>query len=567
MKKNLLFITTLILAGLLLVQCIETPKEFVAPNWDVEINLPVKTDRFTLAEIIDSANNVNIGLLDTLEFQDGTSITGDSLYFLFVQDLNANSSIQDTLKIPVSIAPDTLDLSGPMVGGELTNAIIYNPDPEYHLLEAQFRRGSFDLRLVNSSSVEVNYEIIVPGFKRKSDGLIMQEKGLVSANSTTLISFPLVDYNYKELPVAGINDLFNYTVQASEGFFFVGKVNASGSVNVNFISEINNDEISLAKLVGRIKTTELAYFEEDFETGFGNDIKNFQESFRFRDTRLAIRARTSGELKNLKIVMDSLTVTGFDKSGNAQLLNPFKINFGANDFFKDSLTAAVNYYRVFDQNNTNLNDLFLKLPDVIRVGNRFVLKKGNAAEENQTISDRDSIHFRANLFAPVIVSVLNASYADTIALFDTFNESGIFSEDDKEDLRKGNSAKLSLEVTNMIALGMTVVTQILDQNYNVLFSLKNTTGQSGIVIPAANVNQDGVPVSPGISDGLALTLTKDEINDLVDKGKHIVISVAFNSSGSSGNAFGPYARVRAKDYVDYRLYGQVNYRVDPDSGN
>ncbi len=567
MKKKITKIIALITAGFLLTQCIETPKDFVAPKWDVEINLPVKSDRFTLAEIIDSANNANIGLLDTLEFQDGTSLTGDSLYFLFVQDLNANSTIQDTLKIPVSIAPDTLDLSGTTLGGEITNAIIFNPDPDYHLIEAQFRSGSFDLKLVNNSAFQVEYEIIVPGFKKKSDASLMSDKGFVTGNSIAQISFPLAEYDYKELPVAGINDLFNYTVQASEGFFFVGKVKASGSVNVNFISEINNDDISLSKLVGRIKTTELAYFEQDYETGFGNDIKNFQQSFKFRDTRLAIRARTSGEMKNLKIVMDSLTVFGFDKSSGAQLTNPFPVNFNGNNFFKDSLTAGVRYFNVFDQDNTNLNDLFLKLPDVIRVGNRFILKKGSDAEQNQVISDRDSIHFRANLFAPVIVSVLNASYADTTALFNTFTESGIFSEDNKDDLRKGNSAKLSLDINNMIALGLTVVTQIVDQNYNLLFSLKNTSGQSAIVIPSADVNADGVPISPGLSDGLALELTKEEINLLIDQGKYVIISVAFNSSGSSGSTFGPYARVRAKDYIDYSLYGQVNYRVDPDSEN
>jgi hypothetical protein len=563
MKNKMLQFFILLLGLIFLTQCIDTPKEVVAPKWDVEINLPVKKDRFTLAEIIDSSNNANIGILDSLGFQDGTSITGDSLYFLFVQDLEANSTIQDTLRIPISLAPDTLDLSGSTNGGEITNAIIYNPDPDYHLIEAQFRSGSFDIRLVNSSAFQIEYEIIVPGFKRKSDGALMQDIGTIAANTSSSISFPLADYNYKELPVAGINDLFNYTVQASEGFFFVGKVRASGSVNVDFISEINNDDITLSKLVGRIKTTELAYFEENYETGFGNDIKNFEESISFRDTRLAIRARTSGEMKNLKIVMDSLTVVGFDKSGN-QIL---PINFDGKNYFRDSLTAGVQYYNVFNQDNTNLNDFFLKLPDVIRVGNKFILKKGDEAEENQTISDSDSIHFRANLFAPLIVSMLNATYADTVTLFDSFGEDGIFSDDAKKELNKGNSAKLSLDITNMIALGMTVITQIVDQNYNQLFSLKNASGQSSLVIPSANVNDDGVPISPGLSDGLALQLTKEEINLLLDQGKYVIISVAFNSTGSSGNTFGPYARVRAKDYIDYRLYGQVNYRVDPDSEN
>jgi hypothetical protein len=163
--------------------------------------------------------------------------------------------------------------------------------------------------------------------------------------------------------------------------------------------------------------------------------------------------------------------------------------------------------------------------------------------------------------------MLNATYADTVTLFDSFGEDGIFSDDAKKELNKGNSAKLSLDITNMIALGMTVITQIVDQNYNQLFSLKNASGQSSLVIPSANVNDDGVPISPGLSDGLALQLTKEEINLLLDQGKYVIISVAFNSTGSSGNTFGPYARVRAKDYIDYRLYGQVNYRVDPDSEN
>ena len=85
--------------------CFDSPKQPVMPNWDVQANVPLMDTTYYLSDLIDSVSNPNIGIID----QDGI---GDSLYFLMLNNIEQAVSIQDTLKIPVKLLPDTLNIIG-----------------------------------------------------------------------------------------------------------------------------------------------------------------------------------------------------------------------------------------------------------------------------------------------------------------------------------------------------------------------------------------------------------------------------------------------------------------------
>lgn len=540
-------ITVLVLSA---AGCFETPKEPVMPSWDVEINVPLVNKEMSLVEIIDSSNNPNITLIDSAGVY-------DSLYFLVVDDLNSSSPIQDTLKIPVALAPDTLSIQGPAGAGEIRSATIFNPDPDYHLYSAKFKKGRFILDLNNNSNSTVNIELVLPGFKTKDTGEILSIKEVLNAGQIKHADIDLGLYNYKELTIfPGFNDMVNYNFQGAPGFYFVGIATASGNVDLDFKSEINSDEITISRMTGQIKRTELAYFETEYDTKLGSDIKQFRDRVKFKDMRISLGAETVGELKNMKIVLDSTTVTGYKKLSGGGLEQLEKLNVNGLPYFKADLIAGVPFSQVFDTTNSNITDVITSLPGVIKVGNRFVIDKSTqSADSLQVISAEDSIKFFANIIAPLAISSRDAEYSDTVDIN--------LSQDDRDQILKASYANLTVEVTNATGLGVIGTATFMDANYNKLFSIRNTDGSTDFVVNGAEVNGDGIPIAPSIQK-ITLELNSDEFQKFT-QAQYVEVIIKLRSFGSSANAFGPFVRVRAKDYIKYNVYGGVKYLVDPES--
>lgn len=546
-----LTIPSLVLMVFYLSGCFDSPKEVVMPSWDVELNVPLKKDFIYLGEILDTAKNPNIGLLDSAGVY-------DSLYFIYVTDLGTQTPVQDSLKIPFDpLAGVDLDLSGPSDGSTISSAIVFNPDPEYHVDTAEFKSGAFLLQVVNDSDIPVNYTIELPGFKSRLTGEKLAATGVASANSTQPIELPLEDYTYAELKVFEGAPLFEpYDFQNAKGFLVIGRVSAEGSVDINFTSQVNSSTITMTRMVGSIARIKLPYASQEFETGFGNDIQNFKDAIDFKQAKLNIRGITIGEMENLQVVMDSLTVTAFDRRNDGSLTNRFPLRFDGAALYKDSLIAGELYIRSFNEVNTNLNDFLLELPDVIRLANKILIAPSTTSPDSlQVVSDQDSIRFDADLTAPLIIRAEDAQYADTSDID--------ISDDNRSEILKMNSFNLSLEYRNKIGLSVLSSVTFVDENMNTLFMMKTDDGSSVITIPPATVGPEGRPTTAAAGT-VTLVLDKPDIEKFA-QAKYLITQVAINSYGV-GTSSDTYVRIRAKDHLEYRIYGGINYRVESEDG-
>lgn len=532
--------------------CVDLPEDVLLPRWDVELNIPITDRSYFLAEILDSARNPNIDIFSQVG-------VADSLYLLVSSDITGSAAIQDTIKIPVQPIPTDFDLSGPIVPGvPIRRGLVYNPDPDFHLIRAEFKSGTINLKLNNDSAVPVNYRFVLPGFVNRTTNQVLELTGLLGANSSFNQPINLALFRYEERPLLGFNQLNPpYASQAAPGFYFIGIAEATdtGIINIGFTSEITSDEITVSKLEGRLKKTELARQIFTFDNTFGNDVGDFGSKIKFQEITLNFNALTTGDFSGLKIVIDSLMVTGYDKLPNGTRINPVSLLFEGSPYLVREMEAGVPFSLIFNETNTNLTDFLASFPDEIEVSTKFVIDNISAASIG-VVSSADSIRYDMDIRAPLKVSVADAGYADTVKI------EGL-SEENRKDIVNGNTANITLELQNNIALGVLAKVTVLDKNYNPLFVLKSSENNvigDIIRIGSATVNADGVPITPSTQIS-TLIMEKDDFKKFADA-EFVLIDVAVRSTGSTTGNFGPFVRVRAKDWVKFKIYGGVNYHLD-----
>lgn len=545
-KTAYLFIVTPLLLIFFYSGCIDLPKDTVAPTWPVELNVPIIDTTYFLSDIIKTDRNI----VDSAG-------TNDSLYFLTVNNLENSSAIQDSLKMSGSIFPKELNVtnSNPNVGGKFTSSLIYLPDPDYHLDTAEFKSGSFGLILANNSDGPVNYEFIFPGFKNRVNGSRLSTSGTLTQNETRDVKLPVKDFTYTELPITGFDDLITYKEQSDAGFFIIAKVQASGSnINVNFKSNVKTDQITLSRVVGKLKTTRLPYDEKSYQTQLGDDIQDMQDKVDFKHVKLRLRMKTYGAMKNIKIRIDSLTVTGLKKNG----ANPVKLKFNGKSYYKDELIAGNTYERVFDETNSNLIQFLLNMPKEIIVGSKYTIEKNETGSySGQVVSDHDSIKFIADIVSPLIIAARDAQYLDTTFISDQL------SEEDKDNITKGNKASLILEVSNKIPLGITAKVTFYDKFNQKLFAIRNTGTNSTVEqveVGPAPVNSNGIPTGFTTSRTM-LVLDKSEFEKFRNS-HYMIVDLRLRTTGSTPTAFGNYVQIRSRDFVKVKIGGGVNYNID-----
>ncbi|MCX6149419.1 MAG: hypothetical protein NTX22_02715 [Ignavibacteriales bacterium] len=522
--------------------CFDSPKEPVFPNWDVELNIPITQRSYKLSEIIKPDKNPNLSIVD--------STGSDSLYVFLASDLENTSPIANQIKVPVKLVPDDLDINGT---GSGSNDLIYNADVNYRLDTAEFKSGSLYLALTNNSITTLTYELKVPGFKRKSDRSILKMQGNLNPGDKKLIEVLLSEYIYAQMKKGGFSN--TDSTQKSDGILIRGKASSTGGGNVDFKTQVTNSEITLSHLVGKLKKIDLGFQKQEFNDVFGKQTQDFNSKIKFKGTRIGFEAKSIGSLRNLKILISSLRIAGYNKLPNGSYGAPYYLKILSNEFYSDSLVAGTTMKRFFDENNTNLLEFLQKFPELITVENKFLIDNENP-NVGGSISDQDSIKIILDISAPIIISVSDAGFTDTTTVD--------ISNNDREDIIKSNEAKLTVEMENHIALGVIAKCTFADKNYKPLFSIRNEAASGEIFeIPPSAVDNNGVSSQPSISK-ITCVLNDVEFQKLKDA-EYIIFNVKLRSTGSTSTAFGPFVQVRAKDFIKFKVYGGVNYNLDPEN--
>ncbi len=547
MKK--FFITMILFGAMFFNGCFNDVKEPVLPNWDVDLNIPVTNKSYQLAEIIDTSNNIRIQSDPTY---------GDSVYFFVIDDVENSTPILDSIIVPLNPFPITFPVALPNLFDSVKAGFVYNPSTQVHVDTATFKSGEFFIVVNNSDDFPLELEFILPGFKHKSNGNILAQRKSIPANTQETLNLNLANYIYAELPVRqGENDINNYQYQGAQGFLIVIKA-GSTSPFVDFQFGISSTILVMERLVGTMRRTDLGTSTITVKTEFGDAIKDFAENINLRKVNFQLNVETFGEMKNI-LVYDSLEITGYKKDRNGNLIDPFKLRVNGNDYVIAELKAGELMTLELNEENSNIIPFLLNLPQSLEIKSRVVLDKNpDVAGNMQVISSNDSIRYYIDISAPLVVSAQNATLEDTILISDEI------SQDDRDDIAQANSATLTLEIENGIPLGISGKAIFTDENYNPLFSIRNISNnlESDVLkVDPAVTDNNGIPTT-AVKNQLTLVLNKEEIEQF-KIAKYILTEVKIVSAGYDRTP--PlFVPVRANDAVKFKIFGGVNYHLDPE---
>ena len=544
MKKMAKRLLTFLSLSMLLTSCFDMPKEPTMPTWNVDINVPIAGDSYTMADILDTTSSEYLGILR----EDGIN---DSLYYLFVNDIENTSKVNDSIKINPLTEPVSTHLLAPGTGGVASIGYIVNPDEEYHVISATFTTGGFHFEMQNNNANSIDFSIKIPGFKHKiyTDSILTIE-GTVGANQTLTGDVDVADFIYHELPVhEGAPLIPPYNYQNAPGFLIVVEANATNDIDLNIYT--STTEMGISRLEGRIKRTDLGKVSQTIETGLKTDIENFTESIHLGEAKLDLRVQTFGEMANLTVVFEDMKIVGYITDDYDNITDSVSLVFNGSEAFTDSVIAGQTKIIEFTQDNSNVIDFFSALPSLIKISNGVILAP--YGDDNQIISISDSVKVSAEIFAPVVVSVSAASYDG--------EEDIDLTDDDKDKLKNVRSAYLKVFVENEIPAYVVAHAEIVDENDNVLFEVHDLDGNKVFTFLPADVDENGISLGPKTSE-LSVAVNQDEINQIIDYGAKVRFSILAYTTGSGDGSFGPYVRIKSNYRISYRLSAGGIYNVD-----
>ena len=211
--------------------------------------------------------------------------------------------------------------------------------------------------------------------------------GNLGPGQTRLLGVPLTGYIYAQLQKYAFN---TDSTQKKDGILIRAFASTASDKNIDFQAQVANDEITLSRLVGKIMQIDLGYNEQDFYDAFGDGAKDFKSKIKFRSTQINLAAATIGSSRNLKIIVDSLSVKRFDLLNQNTYGPPSYLLFNGNQYYSDTLFIGQTKKIDYNENDLNIIDFLTKFPDLMSVKNKFILDNVSSSKPT-AISDIDSI--------------------------------------------------------------------------------------------------------------------------------------------------------------------------------
>jgi len=526
MKKTVrgLILALLLMSTIHLSGCLDIPEEFILPEWDVDLTIPMIKKSFKLEEIIKSEDQKYIKL----------NPADDSLYYIQSEKDTLGSDIKEFVKITTAAS-----VVNQVVKVEYQNKTIYLEFPEGAKLdEAEFTKGTLAFAVKNMSVDNIDFQVSIPGITNPS-GQQFSLKRTIGAFGTDSIIYDLAGYKYKEPS----NQLFLFKGQ----IWIQAKAITQNPTDSVIVSAYSSD-MNLKYAKGYIPRKSLGSKRTSFEIDL-SDAKDFEGKVRLKEARINLLAKyVSPDLNPFEILIKDLQITAWKKSGvEKQLLINGQPNFNI-DFSGGAFDT------VFTEQNSNITEFMSFLPDSVIIEGEFIINP-NDSKTSRTVTDEDSVIFETDFSTRSIFGIVRASLTDTTDIE--------IDKDDRDRIVDANSAFLKVEMKNGIAMSSWLKADLYDSSYNYLFTVtKNTNGTDSISIAGASIGPDGRVTAPTITT-TEIELTGEEISKLA-RAYYVIYRVLVETTNPNGVSPPPFVMIRGSDMIEVRVHGGVNYRMKPE---
>ena len=520
MIRSVIFSLSVIFT-LISVSCSEFPTQVVAPQWDVDLNVPVINRSYSMSDILKPQHYISIQ----------PEASGDSIYLFQSDEYTQSVSIGNFLQVtePVSVK------NVPVLVGKTTPDTVYIPLPEGAELDsAVFENGFFAIHVTNPLIADVSISLTMPGIT-KPDGSVFNITQNIGALGSDSAAFNFNGCRYVIPP--------NQPSYYRNSFQVI--VKSSSSLLLSYVTmDLYLSDFIFKSVSGRLPSKTLDSKPMSYDLNIGT-AADYQGKAFLKEATLNLSAEyLSPASRHFGLLIKNLNITGIRKDGSTLALTD---STGSPNL---TLTLANGYLqKTFNEKNSNINSFISFLPDAVTLNGQYVMNPDN---NEGTATNIDSVKINANWSTKSYLSVLKSTVTDTSSL------SGMTSSD-RDKIRNAMSVDLVLNIQNGIPLTTWLKATLTDANFNPLFTVITDGGEDYLYFPGAAIDQNGEVTNP------ATTVTTVKLDsaqiEKFSRAYYVIYDVSVQTKQASQHP-PPVVAIRPEDKINIQAYGAVKFRVN-----
>ncbi|MEO8399842.1 MAG: hypothetical protein ABI550_08530 [Ignavibacteriaceae bacterium] len=530
MKKKLASLNFILVFILFLVGCVDIPNNFIAPEWNVDLNVPILNESYIVDDIIESDND-NIFSIDPI----------DSLYIIQSENLQASFGFSQFIQLTNESSVKNNYL--PAV--EFDSVQIFLPFPDSIQLEkAKFKSGSLSFSVDNQSLTDyLTINLKIPGILKPDGGPLVLDFQVPPSQKMSSTYF-LEGHSYAE--PANQNSQFKGQIMA------IAK-GSSTDITASAIFDMNASAMRFKEARGYIPTKIIKTEKQTFSLDLG--LEDFKDKISLKDAVLNLNSiyQSVGsnpfdiEIRNLKIVAK--------RNNGEQMPLTFIENSKSNSSMAFRFSNG-RFGKAFSEENSNINDFIAFLPDSISITADYVLNPDNLKDYRNVI-ETDSILFETNFNTKSFLSIRKSTLADTIEVN--------ISDDDRNEISKSQAASITIEAENRIPLTAFFKIILTDENYNPLFTLSESQGVDSVQFTGATVDYNTGEVLESSLSTHTFELSGEELQKF-GRSRYALLSISLRTKDAlDSNSNPPFVAVHPSDWIKIKSFGQIKYHVNLDN--
>ena len=525
MKKNYLFsLINITLITILFQSCAKFPSDVIMPQWDVDLNVPLATKNYLLADIIKPQKYISI------------DPTNDSLYVVTSDTYSQSVGISNFIKVLTSS-----EVTGIPIFAGVTDFAVPVPFPGgAKINNAEFQSGTLFIAGHNPKSTPVNLIISIP--------CIFNADGTGSLKDTLIVPAQNgANPGYASLLIDLAGRSYIASDQNNQNSLYI-HLSLTGTLDITYPYVTFDSKVSdfyFNSFSGYLPTKSLGTKTNSFSLNLGDAVK-YRDGVVLKTALLTMNGKYKSPVSNPFIVkIDSFQVIG-SRIGSSLTK---KLTFNSMPYDSFRFDSHGNFTREYTETNSNITDFISFLPDVINISAKYVMNP-DSSQEFKTATSTDTVNFTTNFSTKSVLAVKQTSFSDTLALN--------ISQDNRDKIVKGKGVSATVDIQNAIPLNSWIRVTLADSSYHTLFVIsKSASGADSISFPGATVDGNGNVVTLG-ANSTTISLDSAQIKQLAQKAYYAIISVTVITTGNNNTPI----TVKAKDWIKLNVYGSVTYRIN-----
>lgn len=504
------------------VSCFNFPEELIAPQWQVDLNVPLVNRTYTLIDLLNEDPHI---IVDT---------TGSNNIFIIQSGTHiANSGVAKFIQISVESSVQNI----PVPASDTDSIVVYVAFPEGAEIDsAIFDDGFLSFSAGNPSPHPADLMIRVPGiFSPQGEELIFSLG--VDPFESDSIGYDLSDHRYI-LPANQPSDKKN-------SLQIIIKADSPVPSETIVLTSFYISDFYFKSVSGLLPTKSLGDRIETIGLDM-NETEIYRNNATLREAKLRLAATYFSPASNpVGVEIRNVNVIGKHNNGTEFYLRDVSGSINHTLLFQ-----GLSSEKIFDENNSNIKEFISFLPDTLVLKSEYFL---NPDQKRGTATNEDTIRFETEFSTKSFLALNSTSIGDRTAI-----EIG---DKDRAFIRDAVYSDIILELENAIPLGLWYKMDLMDDQNNFLFTLtKDVGGVDSIYFEPADIDENGEVSAASVNQPIRIILDSAQI-DMLSRTHSANFSVTISTANYTQNN-PPTVAIRPSAWIKVKVFGSVRYRIN-----